>query len=119
MRRGSRTLARVAARTPGGLSPAVVSRAARAGDRAAKRIWDELGEDLGRGLAGVVNLLNPERLVIGGGVAGAWRWFAPSLRRTIHELAFDVSAKACHVVRAQLGDRAGILGGAMLVSEKS
>ena len=68
-------------------------------------------------MAGVVNLLNPERVVIGGGIAGAWKWFAPTLRRTINDLAFDVPAQACQIVRAELGDRAGILGGAMLLSE--
>ena len=69
-------------------------------------------------MAGVVNLLNPERVVIGGGIAGAWAWFAPTLRKTIHELAFEVPAKACQIVRAELGDRAGILGGAILVQER-
>ncbi|MBI4323070.1 MAG: ROK family protein [Candidatus Omnitrophica bacterium] len=117
IRAGNRPLERLAARHGGRLSPELVSRAARAGDRAAREIWQEVGCYLGAALANVVNLLSPERIVIGGGVAGAWPWFRGRLRATVRELAFAVPARACQIVRAQLGDDAGIIGGAMLVEE--
>ena len=101
----------------GAATPQDISRAASAGDPAARRIWRDVGVHLGTALAGVVNVLGPERIVIGGGVAGAWRWFAPSLRRTLRGRAFEVPARACRVVRAACGDSAGILGAAMLVWE--
>mgnify|MGYP001610723060 CR=1 FL=1 len=102
----------------GSLTPEVVARAAWAGDRAARGIWREVGDALGRGLANVVNLLNPERIVIGGGVGKAWGLFAPTMRASLRAHAFEAPAKAVSVVRAQLGDRAGIIGAAVLAWER-
>ena len=118
IRSGSRQLADAARRHEGRLSPEAVSRAASRGDRAALRIWRDVGCALGVAMANVINLLNPERIVIGGGVAKAWPWFAPHLRATIRAHAFEVPANACKVVKAALGDRAGILGAALLVWEQ-
>ena len=116
--RSGSQLARLAVLHGGRLTPKLVSEAARAGDRAAMDIWREVGDSLGAALANVVNLLSPERIVIGGGVAGAWPWFRGRLRATVRELAFAVPANACQIVRAQLGDDAGIIGGAILVWER-
>ena len=118
IRGGSRLLAGLAAHHDDVLSPELVSRAARAGDRAAIRLWQDIGEELGVALSNLVNLLNPERIVIGGGVAKAWPYFAPQLMTTIRRCAFKVPATAVKVVRAQLGDEAGIVGGAVLVWEQ-
>lgn len=116
MRRGSRILTRLVEREPTrAVTPELLNRAAAAGDRSARRIWDEVGGHLGVGLANLVNLLNPERIVIGGGVANAWRWFAPSMAATIRQQAFAVPAQAAEVVRARLGDRAGVVGASLLV----
>lgn len=115
----ARILAGLAKRHDGPLSPELVSRAAQAGDRAARRIWEDVGDELGLGLSNLVNLLNPERIVIGGGMAKAWPHFAARLVTTIRRCAFDVPAKAVKVVRAQLGDDAGIVGSAMLVREQT
>ena len=78
-------------------------------------MWVEIGQSLGIGLANVVNLLNPERIVIGGGVANAWPSFAPALMRTLRREAMAVPSRAVRVVRARLGDHAGIVGAAVLV----
>lgn len=117
IRAGSRLLTHLAIRHGGNISPELVSQAAWAGDRAARDIWQEVGYYLGAALANVVNLLSPERIVIGGGVANAWPWFGGRLRTAIHDLAFTVPANACQIVRAELGDDAGIIGGAILVEE--
>ena len=103
----------------GRLSPEALSQAARGGDRAARRIWRDVGVSLGIGLSNVINLLNPERIVLGGGVANAWPWFGPSLRATVRRRAFAVPRRACRIVRASLGERAGIIGGAVLVWDKT
>lgn len=115
MRRGAGLLRRFAARTPEGLTPEVVCQAARAGDRAARQIWVRLGRRLGMAVANIVNLLNPDRVVIGGGVAKAWPMFAPSFLATVRGLSMDVPGRAARVVRARLGDEAGIVGAAVLV----
>ncbi len=116
--RGGASVLRSLVAREGTLTPEVVARAAASGDRAARQIWQEVGVSLGRGLANVINLLNPERVVLGGGVAKAWRFFAPSMHATLDVYAFDAPLNAVRVVRAQLGDRAGIIGGACLAWER-
>ena len=109
-----------------GLTPAHLSEAARPHtnlvgvgarrrNRDARRLWREFGGWLGLGVANAVNLLNPQRVVIGGGVANAWPFFAPALRRTVRAHALPPAARVVQVVRAQLGDHAGIAGAAVLL----
>ena len=103
----------------GRLSPELISRAARQGDRGARALWREIGERLGIGLANLVNTLNPDCIVIGGGVAKAWPFFAPTLMRTVRTQAMTVPGRAVRMVPARLGSSAGILGAAVLVWSKS
>ncbi|MBI3321365.1 MAG: ROK family protein [Candidatus Omnitrophica bacterium] len=115
IRRGAEPLKTLARQARGQLTPALVSRAAMAGDQAARAVWMEIGRSLGIGVGNVLNLLNPERLVIGGGVANAWALFAPTLIRTVRAQAMPVSAHAARILRARLGHHAGILGAAVLL----
>lgn len=115
IRQGTGLLRALSRSTSGRLTPELICRAARQGDRAAREIWVSVGRSLGIGLGNVVNLLNPDRIVIGGGVAGAWPRFYPTLIRTIRAQALTVSAEGLRVVRARLGNRAGIVGAAVLV----
>ncbi len=108
-------LARLLRSAGGRLTPALMSEAARRGDAAAQAAWDEVGRWLGLGLASLVHLLNPGRVVIGGGIANAWPRFAPSMRREFSRRAMRAPARAARVVRARLGDRAGIVGAAVLI----
>lgn len=106
-------------RSGGRITPELISQAAAAGDGAAREIWSEFGRRLGIGVATVVNALNPERLVIGGGVANAWRWFWPSLKASMQRCALTVPAQAARIVRARLGPRAGVIGAAVLIGTDS
>jgi len=97
------------------LTPEEISRKARRGDRAAVRTWKETGECLGMALTGVVNLLNPEVIVIGGGVAGAGKFLFGPLRDTVRKRAMDLPARTVKIVRVKLGNDAGLVGAAELV----
>lgn len=119
IRRGNRALARLRAHHGGRLSPSVISQAAKAGDHAALAIWREVGYYLGLSVAGLINVLSPERVVIGGGIANAWRWFAPTLRSTIQAQAFAEPARVAQVRRAALGEHAGVVGGAVAVWDQA
>lgn len=99
----------------GRLTPERLAWMARRGQSTARAVWHQVGRLLGRGLAGIVNLLNPDRIVIGGGVANAWPLFAKALQRTIRAEAMEVPARTVRVVRAKLGEQAGIIGAAVLV----
>lgn len=92
---------------------------AKAGDERALRFWDEAGEYIGSALVGVVNMLNPSRIVIGGGVSHNARFLFPAIRRQIRSRAMPVQAKMTKVVRAKLGDDAGLIGARVLVETES
>ena len=91
-----------------------VARLAERGDKAARQALALCGKRLGVGLAVLVNLLNPERIVIGGGVAGAGEWFLGPARIEGERRAWVESWAQCEGVPAGLGATAGAVGAALL-----
>jgi glucokinase len=91
-----------------------VYEAAKQGDKAAIATLQRMGSYLGLTLAGLVNSLNPEAIVIAGGMSAAWDMFIDETRGQITKRAFRVPALRVKLVRAELGDDAGILGVASL-----
>ncbi len=81
-----------------------VAEAAYKGDALAKRIYEVSGEMLGRTLAILIDLINPEIIVIGSIFARAESLLRPAMERVIAKEAFPVSARACRIVPAALGD---------------
>ena len=96
------------------ITPYIVCEAAKQGDRVALKIFDIMGKYIGIGLAGVINLLNPERVIIGGGVADAGNILFDPIKRTIAERAMPVQAQAAQIVPAQLANSAGVIGASLL-----
>ena len=96
-----------------------VSRMAARNNRKAVKIWEDVAGKLGLGLVGVVNLLNPDRIVIGGGVANAGDSLLSKVREVLLTKAMVVQAKAVKVLKAKLGNDAGMLGAALLVKQQS
>ena len=106
------------AKRPNRITAEIVSSFAEAGDVEAKRILDHAMASLGMGVAGLVNALNPQRVVIGGGLSGLGpRLFEP-VRRAVARHANPVAAGAVTIVPAELGDRVGVLGAAALAMGK-
>jgi glucokinase len=97
-----------------GVTSAEVFADAVAGNLDAVEIFRVMGRYLGIGLAGLVDVLNPEMIAVGGGVAGAWDLFSPSFRSEIDARAFRHPAERVQLVRASLGESAGLLGAAYL-----
>lgn len=93
----------------------MIGQAANKGDRFAQKVWIDAGNKIGTGLAGVVNLLNVEKIVIGGGVAEAGKILFDSIRKTVAERAMKLPAKTARIVKAKLGYDAGVIGAATLV----
>ena len=98
------------------ITPYVVSEAAKLGDPVAKRIFTIMGEYIGIGLASVVNLLNPEKIIIGGGVAAAGDILMNPIKETLVKRAMPISGAAVQVVPAQLGNTAGVIGASLLIT---
>ncbi|MEP6703347.1 MAG: ROK family protein [Acidobacteriota bacterium] len=91
--------------------------AAAAGDTVARDTFNAMGRYLGIALAGLVDVLNPELIVIGGGAAGAWDFFIDPLNSEVRSRAFRQPADRVRIVRASLGESAGILGAARVALE--
>ena len=95
-------------------TPLDLERLARAGDAVALGLWEAVGVEIGSALASVVWLLNPDTIVIGGGVAKAGDLVFEPIRRTIRERTLAVFHEKLRVVPAELGNEAGIIGNAAL-----
>ena len=92
-----------------------VAVAARRGDRLAADIVSEAAKYLGIGLANLVNIFNPELIVIGGGLSKMGDMLLKPARKVLKERAFKLPADTVRVVRARLGSNAGIIGAAAYV----
>ena len=97
------------------LSPYIVAQAALQGDVVAKRIFTKMGEIIGLGLSSVVNLLNPEKVIIGGGVADAGDILFNPIRETISKRAMPIQGSNVKIVPAELGNTAGVIGASLLI----
>ncbi|UCD15099.1 MAG: ROK family protein [Candidatus Omnitrophota bacterium] len=86
---------------------------ALAGEAEATVVWENFAEALGMFLSGMVNIFNPEVIVFGGGISGAFRLFKPLVARVIKQQAMWPQVKGLKLVRAKLKD-AGIIGAALL-----
>ena len=91
-----------------------VYQAGKSGDELALEIFRQVGFYLGIALADLINVLNPEVIVIGGGVSAGWELFIHHVQAQIRNRAFREPAERAKLVRAELGDDAGILGVAKL-----
>jgi glucokinase len=72
---------------------------------------------MGTGFASLINIFNPEILVVGGGVAGAGNAFITRIHKAIEERAMKPALKNFKVVKAQLGNDAGFVGGISMAAE--
>jgi len=96
------------------LSAEKIYHAGVAGDQLALEVFRRMGVYLGIGLANLINILNPEMLVIGGGVANGWALFEKDMRQQVIERAFPLLASRVKIMQAECGDDAGLLGAARL-----
>ncbi len=89
--------------------------AAQAGDAVAQAVVDEYVEDLACGLANLINILQPEVVCLGGGVSKQGEALLTPLRKALDREEFTRDApRRCVVLEAQLGNDAGIIGGALV-----
>lgn len=96
------------------LTSETVYRAGLKGDELALEVFRRMGVYLGIGLASLINILNPEIIVIGGGLSNGWELFEPHMHQQVIERAFPLPARSVKITRAECGDDAGFLGAARL-----
>lgn len=92
--------------------------AALEGDALALDILRQTGRYLGIGLANLINTLNPEQVIVGGGVAKAAQFIMGPLKDTVAARALDTPARSTTIVTAKLGDQATVIGAVTLVLRK-
>jgi len=92
-----------------------IGAAAAEGDRLSIEVINRTAIYLGVGLANLVNIFNPEMLVIGGGVSNLGELLLAPARKVVLERAFAFPAQMCKIVRAELGDDSGVVGAAVWV----
>jgi len=93
------------------VTAALVARAAASGDAFARTLWDDAERYLGQALANYVTLLNPELLVLGGGIMTTVPSLAQALEQSVRTHA-TVLSRDVRIARAGLGDSSAIFGAA-------
>jgi glucokinase len=98
-------------------TPRDLEQAALEGDQIALDLWDDIGIELGCALTNAIWLLNPDVIVIGGGVAKAGDLLFKPIIRTVRERTVALIHQNLRIVPALLGNDAGIIGNATLALE--
>jgi glucokinase len=95
-----------------------LGKAYRAGDKPVVKVLNRAAQMIGIGVGSLVNLLSPEIVVLGGGVVEAMEDdFIERIDHVVRDVAFNFMTRGLKVVRATLGDDAGVTGAAMLARE--
>lgn len=97
------------------LSITTVTKAANDGDHVAQALLADAGRWLGMGIATLVNILNPQLVIVGGEGVQAGKWRLDPMREAIHQYAFDGLVDDLEIVIEPLGDEAWARGAATLV----
>jgi glucokinase len=95
-----------------------VAEQALAGDELARALWDETTAMLGRMVAVLINVCEPELVVLGGGVTRAGRQLLDPVREAALRQAMPPAAAACDVALSHHGDAVGVLGAAAIAYER-
>lgn len=96
-----------------------VAEGARAGEPGASALWNETVEALACGLTSIVNLFEPELVVVGGGVARSGEQLLGGARTWVLEHAMGPAGVAVDIVHAALGDQVGVVGAAAIVYDRA
>lgn len=97
-----------------GCEPAELGHMAQVGNRQALEFWETYGHQLGAGLASLIYVLGPEAIIIGGGVAASAEFFFPATLAEIERRVLPVCRPGLQLLRAELGNSAGMAGAAKL-----
>jgi glucokinase len=97
------------------IDPYIISMAAEQGDHIAREILEEAGTLLGYALTSVLNVLDLRIVVIGGGISAAPQYVYKAMEASVRSRILKPNKSAIRIVRAQLGNSAGMIGAASLV----
>jgi glucokinase len=95
------------------ISAEKIARAAKQGDKLAREVVNKAAYYLGIGISNIVNIFNPEMVIVGGGVSKMGEIFLGPARKEVEQRAFSLPAQTTSIVSSYLGDDAGIIGAAI------
>ena len=96
-----------------------VGAAAKDGDDLALDVFSRAAYYLGIGMVNLVNIFNPEMIILGGGMVEQFDLLVKSAREVMSERAFKIAAQAVEIKAAQLGNEAGVYGAAAYAIDQS
>lgn len=99
------------------INPKVVIAAANQGDQFAVSILYEVGHELGKGIASLIQILNPEIIILGGRMAEAKKYITTPIQQALNSYCNPVLANNMSIVSTHLGEEATALGLAIMVSD--
>ncbi|MBU0636855.1 ROK family protein [Patescibacteria group bacterium] len=97
-------------------NPASLAEEAYRGDILAEKFYQEFGHYLGINLANIVNIIDPEIIVLGGAVINSSDLFLSKTKKSMRSFIKSETARKIKVVKSSLGEKAGAIGAAMLFS---
>jgi glucokinase len=100
------------------ISAKEIFRRAKKGDEEARQAFAQASYYLGIGLATTINLLNPEKILLGGGVMSAEEYILPLALQEAKRRAYKAAFKCCSIEKASLGNDAGLTGAALWACEQ-
>ena len=104
----------------GAIRSGVLAKAVRMKDKLTLKVFKKVTKYLGIGIGSIVNFLNPEMIVLGGGVVEALDdSFLDDIRAATEKYSLPNTLDGVQIVRAELGDNSGILGAAALARQRS
>ncbi len=99
-------------------SPAASAEEAYRGDILAQKTYDEFGQYLGIALANIVNIIDPQVIIIGGGVVESSDLFLAKTKKVMKQFILSPEARKVKIVKGKLGPLAGAIGAALLINSK-
>jgi predicted NBD/HSP70 family sugar kinase len=95
-----------------------VLNAAMQEDMLAIELIEEVGTTLGKYIAGLINLFNPELVIIGGSVARTGDYFLLPIKSAVKKYSLNFVSKDTVIKLSKLGDKAGVIGACLLARSK-
>ena len=100
------------------ITPEIILKAAAKEDHFAINILSEVGHYLGKGIATLIHLYNPEMIIIGGKMAKAGQYLTDSIKQTLNNRTISLIRQDTEIVTSELGEKAGVLGATSLAMNR-
>lgn len=99
------------------LTPRIIIDFAKQGDQFALSLINKLGSELGKGISFLIQILNPELIVLGGRVAQANEYLETPIKQSLYNYCIPKLREDAKIIQSKLGNQVGILGAAVIVME--